>query len=313
MSEKPPLVSVLMTTYNHENYLVQAIEGVLMQQTNFPFELVIGEDCSLDRTRDICLEYQQRYPEKVRIVFSETNLGPSKIFLKVFPVCRGKYIAGCDGDDYWTDPNKLQAQVDFLEANPEYGLVYTDILSVNSQSELIADTVAEERRTRYSNGAVFFELLSGNFINASTAIYKKEHLRFDARDDKRYWFVYDYWRWLMVSMHTKVHFMNTVTCHYRVHQGGVSNMGFFHKKRNYHVLYNVMLAFHESNKRLLDKVQQIHIFKKILSLLYRKQGTFSMKWEIFQILPYYFPGLGSLVDILGDKLKKQIVSLGVSR
>ena len=114
-----PLVSVHMTTYNHEGFIRQAIEGVVMQETDFEYELVIGEDCSTDRTREICFEYQKKHPTKIRVLWSESNLwhigGNHK---RVDARCRGKYIAYCEGDDYWTDPKKLQKQVEYMEAHP---------------------------------------------------------------------------------------------------------------------------------------------------------------------------------------------------
>lgn len=118
------MVSVDMITYNHEPYIKQAIEGVLMQKTNFPFELVIGEDCSTDKTREICLKYKEKYPEKIKLLLPESNLGMTKNFISTLTAATGKYIALCEGDDYWTDPYKLQKQVDFLEANSNYSCCF---------------------------------------------------------------------------------------------------------------------------------------------------------------------------------------------
>jgi glycosyltransferase involved in cell wall biosynthesis len=120
-----PVVSVCMITYNHESYIRKAIEGVLMQKTNFPIELIIGEDCSTDNTRKIVRKYESEYPEIIVAQYPETNRGMMKNFTTVLHSARGKYIALCEGDDYWTDPYKLQKQVDFLEANPEYGICFT--------------------------------------------------------------------------------------------------------------------------------------------------------------------------------------------
>lgn len=126
-----PLVSVHMLTYNHERYIRQAIEGVLNQKTDFEYELVIGEDASTDQTREICFEYQRRYPEKIRVLWSETNLyvNGGGNGTRVTAACRGKYIAYCEGDDYWTNPDKLQMQVDAFRVNPKLGicLMGTDI------------------------------------------------------------------------------------------------------------------------------------------------------------------------------------------
>jgi glycosyltransferase involved in cell wall biosynthesis len=119
-------LSVCMITYNHDSYLAQAIESVLMQKTNFDFELVIGEDCSADRTREIVFDYQKKHPEVIRLVTSGQNVGAIKNQYRTEKACRGKYVAYCEGDDYWHCPNKLQKQVDYMESHPECALVYSD-------------------------------------------------------------------------------------------------------------------------------------------------------------------------------------------
>lgn len=123
---KNPLVSVKMITYNHEPYIAQAIKGVLQQKTDFPFELVIGEDCSTDRTREIVFDYQKRYPHIVRVITSTKNVGTKGNSSRTNKACRGKYIAFCEGDDYWHHPDKLQKQVYYMESHPECGMVSAD-------------------------------------------------------------------------------------------------------------------------------------------------------------------------------------------
>ena len=108
-----------MITYNHEAYIEQAIEGILAQQCDFPIELIIGEDKSQDRTLEICLEYQKKYPELIRIVTWHENVGANANFLRVWGRARGKYLASCEGDDYWIDPAKLTKQVKFMEQSPD--------------------------------------------------------------------------------------------------------------------------------------------------------------------------------------------------
>ena len=123
---KNPVVSVSMITYNHETYIRQAIEGVMMQKTDFEFELVIGEDCSQDKTREICFEYQKKYPDKIRVLWWHENV--SKIGgngRRTRAHCRGEFIASCEGDDYWIDPLKLQKQVDVMRANSNIGLCFS--------------------------------------------------------------------------------------------------------------------------------------------------------------------------------------------
>ena len=120
-----PLVSVCMTAYNHEAYLAEAIEGVLMQRTAFGVELVLGEDCSTDRTAEIGREYAARYPGRIRLVAGPENVGWRANYRRTVAACRGKYVAFCDGDDRWCDPLKLQMQAELLEADPSCGMCYT--------------------------------------------------------------------------------------------------------------------------------------------------------------------------------------------
>lgn len=135
-----PLVSIMTITYNHAPYIGQAIEGVLQQETNFPFELIIGEDCSKDGTRESVLEYQRKYPEIIRVITSANNVGMKKNGYRTLKACRGKYVAFCEGDDFWHRPDKLQKQVDFMESHPECGLVHSsyDVYDVGSK-KLIKD------------------------------------------------------------------------------------------------------------------------------------------------------------------------------
>lgn len=118
MNRDTIIVSVCMITYNHEPYIAEAIEGVLMQKTNFQIELIVGEDCSTDRTREICKIYKEKYPDLIKLRLPENNLGVMPNFIENLQACTGKYIAICEGDDYWTNPLKLQKQVDLLEADP---------------------------------------------------------------------------------------------------------------------------------------------------------------------------------------------------
>lgn len=122
-----PVVSVHMLAYNHERTVHEAIDGVLAQRTDFPYELVIGEDASTDRTREICLDYQRRHPDRIRLLWSETNVfAVDGNMTRTTAACRGEFIAFCEGDDSWTDPEKLQKQVDIMRKCPQVGLCFTD-------------------------------------------------------------------------------------------------------------------------------------------------------------------------------------------
>lgn len=121
-----PLVSVLMTTYNHAEYLADAIEGVVNQRCPFPFELIIGEDASTDATRQVALDYQKRYPGLIRVVYSDHNVGMIENSRRIFQRGRGKYIAYCEGDDFWCARDKLACQVKLIDARDDIGVVHSD-------------------------------------------------------------------------------------------------------------------------------------------------------------------------------------------
>ncbi len=130
-----PLVSVKMITFNHAPYIARAIEGVLQQKVNFPLELIIGEDCSTDGTREIAYRYQEKYPDIIRIVTSDHNVGMKKNNYRTTKACKGKYIAFCEGDDFWHHPEKVQKQVDYLETNADCGMVYSSYDVYHSESK----------------------------------------------------------------------------------------------------------------------------------------------------------------------------------
>ena len=172
------MVSVCMITYNHEPFIWEAIEGVLMQQTNFPFELVIGEDCSTDRTRAICEEYAENHPEIIRLLPSEKNLGMMPNFIRTLQSGTGKYIALCEGDDYWTDPMKLQKQVEFLEGNEEYAICFHDVEIVSDGLVFSEDLgVYQIRYSDYRTDFTFDDLLEyGNLMHTPSVVFRNSGL-----------------------------------------------------------------------------------------------------------------------------------------
>ncbi|WP_256010054.1 glycosyltransferase [Desertivirga xinjiangensis] len=117
-------VSICCITYNHEKYIAKAIEGFLNQKTSFKYEILIGEDCSTDNTLAVINDYIKRFPGQIKLITGDKNIGSIRNLVRVFAEVQGKYIAFCDGDDYWTDPLKIQKQVDFLENNLDYTLCF---------------------------------------------------------------------------------------------------------------------------------------------------------------------------------------------
>ncbi len=136
-----PLLSVALITYNHGPYLRQCLESILSQKTDFEFEVVVGEDCSTDNTREILNGFKARFPDKLRLLYREKNLGrPTLNVYQTSMACKGDYIAYIEGDDYWTDEHKLQVQADFLKNNPEYTAVTHSAVLVDEQGDPRDDT-----------------------------------------------------------------------------------------------------------------------------------------------------------------------------
>ncbi len=131
------IVDIIMMAYNHEDYIRQALESIFCQQTRFSYKIIVGEDGSTDRTRDILLEYYNKYPEKMELILWKKNAGMLENELEVLRRCRSKYVATLEGDDYWTSPFKLEKQIRFLEEHPEYIGTCHNIRCVNEEGALL--------------------------------------------------------------------------------------------------------------------------------------------------------------------------------
>ncbi|MFL1012240.1 glycosyltransferase family 2 protein [Flavisericum labens] len=184
-----PLVSVCVQTYQHVNYIKSCLDGILMQQTTFPFEVILGEDESSDGTRDICIEYTEKHSDRIRlflrsrkdVIFINGNPTGRYNMVENLKASKGKYIALCEGDDYWTDPLKLQKQVDFLEANPYYAITFTNG-EVNYENKLdnnhliYCDSLDSDKP--YSNFKTpnsitsITDLANGNYLHTAGVVFK---------------------------------------------------------------------------------------------------------------------------------------------
>jgi glycosyltransferase involved in cell wall biosynthesis len=141
--EPHPMVSVLVITYNHEQYIRQALDGILMQKVGFSYEIIIHDDASSDNTQKIIREYEIQYPELIKAIYQKENQYSKGISIQTFflKYLKGKYIANCEGDDYWTDPYKLVKQVNFLESNPDYIATAHNVRTINEYGELVDDSL----------------------------------------------------------------------------------------------------------------------------------------------------------------------------
>ena len=166
----PVKVSVIMVTYNHQHYIEQAITSILSQQFQERFELIIGDDCSTDGTSDIVRRFHAQNPETITLVSSAQNVGADANFKRCIRAARGEFIAFCEGDDYWHSPEKLRKQITVLETQDSVGAVHSDFSHTRLLNEKwkVLPTFNRQHRKKIPHGAVFENLLSGNFIQTCT-------------------------------------------------------------------------------------------------------------------------------------------------
>ena len=152
------MLSIKMLAYNHEKYIVQAIESILTQKTEYSFELIIGEDCSTDNTRSIIKKYEEEYPDIIRVIYQKSNQGCTMNSYLLDLAARGKYIAGCEGDDFWCDETRIQRDVDFLEAHPEYVGVCHRCRVVDEDGREVDEATIEEKNKFWKFDSEIFKL-----------------------------------------------------------------------------------------------------------------------------------------------------------
>jgi glucosyltransferase len=195
-----------------------AIESVLMQKTSFRFELVIGEDCSTDKTREIVLNYKEKNSEILRLVLSESNQGMMKNALNTSLACSGKYIAILEGDDYWTDPYKLQKQVNFLDSNLDYGLVWTDVDFYSQSTGKFTKAVFKNKKLSIFN-SFSDTLINKPFFAPPTWLFRREYLPSGMEDycDCTFPMILD------ILAKTRIKYIDEVTATYRQLDESASN------------------------------------------------------------------------------------------
>ena len=213
-----PRVSVAMITYNHEKFIRQAVESVMMQETDFPYELVIGEDFSTDRTREICLDLQRKYPERIRLLLPEKNIGAKANEAQVFRACDGDFIALLEGDDFWTDARKLQDQVDFLERNPDCSACFAlaKVISADNQSAQFYIPAKDTPSRRFTTE----DLLDRNRIATCSLLLRNvvAEIPFERFDHLT---MTDWPLNVMLSLRGPIGYLNHEMAAYRQHAGGI--------------------------------------------------------------------------------------------
>jgi glycosyltransferase involved in cell wall biosynthesis len=206
-----------MITFNHEAYIREAIESVLMQKGHFQIKLIIGEDCSTDKTRQICQEYASKHSE-INLLPSETNLGMMPNFIRTLQACTGYYTALCEGDDYWTDPLKLQKQIDFLDANPDYSACFTNAEQVDGKKNIERLFVVGLEEGYVPEKTVIIK--GGGLYPTASLVFRRNLFNMEIYQNITE-LAGDELLIMALATQGKIYFFNKITCIYRNWNGGV--------------------------------------------------------------------------------------------
>jgi glycosyltransferase involved in cell wall biosynthesis len=308
MVEYEKILSVCMITYNHQNYIQQAIDSILLQKTNFDYELIIVNDCSTDKTNEIISDNLliEEKRKIIKYICNDKNIGPSRNIVKAIQNCHGRYVAFCEGDDFWPDPYKLQKQVDFLEMNSDFGMVYTGANIVDHSGRLIY--TSNENKP---SGNIFHDLLKSAFIINCTVCIRNmilEPLNTRAiREDL--WFVMDYWYWVYCSMEAKIYYLNEATSAYRSHEHNIT------KTKTYFFQERIPLILLDIIKTRLETREPIDIglafllSRDYISALFAGHVTFQEKKKYLFLLRKHPWLLFGVLPALVNKLVNRINSL----
>lgn len=273
MNNKEVLLSVCMVSYNQEAYIREALDSVLMQKTNFKYEVIISDDCSKDNTLDILTEYKNKYPNIVKVVTGEKNLGYPNNQRRSLENAKGKYIALCDGDDYWTDAYKLQKQVDYLESHPECAICFHNVMHIYDGTTSGRSLL---NPLDFPSALTTEDVISRKwFLATNSEVFRRDYLFFPEWWDSVLHI--DYVLNLLVSFKGNLHYMPDVMSVYRhtsisvnvQHNDGEWGYMLFHSKTMKTILEKV-LEISEKNYQDLIK-QKIKFYEKEIQRYEREQ------------------------------------------
>ncbi len=255
-------VSVCMITYNHEKYIREAIEGVLMQECDFEVELIVANDCSIDTTDKVIQDILQIHPRAswIKYIKHKVNIGMMPNFFDAMQQCQGKYIALCEGDDYWTDSLKLQKQVAFLEGNEEYSLVcggYETLIEESRETSLMLKSTEQLPDNLDSGFDITIERFLNQWLTKSlTLVFRKDFLDFKLL--KKYKYLRDVHLNYSLLRVGKGYYMKIILGVYRVHAGGIfSEISEKDKYISYLNVYGELYRKNKSDKFLKQKYYEL--------------------------------------------------------
>lgn len=284
---KTPTVSIVSIAYNHENYIAEAIESFLMQKVNFIFEIIIHDDASTDGTQEIIKQYAKKYPEIIKPILqieNQKSKGVGIVTRTAFSAAKGKYIALCEGDDYWTDPYKLQKQVDFLEANPEFSMCVHNA---------IVDFEDDERKTHFFNTATQKSIITTeNLIEkwsfaTGSMLFRTSLLPSMGGDILSKIHNGDLYLALMVSLGGPIRYFPNVMSVYRRSNYAVRNKSFRQPGKNYnpHYIIDKRIELLMIFDRLAKGIYTDQIENKLTQLRkVRRKAELYYRWPIIKYL-----------------------------
>jgi glycosyltransferase involved in cell wall biosynthesis len=237
-SNRPALVSVAMTTYNQEQFIEQSIQSVLSQVTDFPFELVIGDDRSTDRTRSVVIRYARRHPGQVRVLLHPKNRGPQRNLVQTLRACRGRHIALLEADDYWTSVQKLQKQVTFLEAHPQCAQCFHAVTAFFEDAR--AAPFIKGSPPGLGAISTLEDLLKFNYMPYCSVMFRGESL-----DSFPSWYytqtAVDWLLFILIAQTGLIGYLDESMAAYRIHADGVwSRLSPFEQQRALLESYDVL-------------------------------------------------------------------------
>lgn len=281
------LVSICCITYNHEKFIRDAIDSFLMQKTNFQIEILIYDDASTDQTADIIREYEEKYSELIKPIYQNDNQYSKKVQVDRFNIDRakGKYIALCEGDDFWTDPYKLQKQFDFMEAHPDYSLcVHAGSVVTANEKKLLCKNRTDRKNKTLSVEDII--LIGGDFCLTNSMFYRSEYDRtrpnfFQILPD-----ITDYHLAINLALQGKVYYMDEFMSAYRTGDQGSwtqRNLASLAKKReHYRKVANMLDEINQYTNLQYNKVIQEKKTWTEFDLLVEERKFKEVKSEIFQ-------------------------------
>jgi glycosyltransferase involved in cell wall biosynthesis len=211
-------VSVCMITYNHERFIREAIDSVLMQKGDFDSELVIAEDCSTDSTRDILLEYQKKHPDRIRLLLNQKNIGGNHNLIHALSECKGEYIALLEGDDFWTSPEKLHKQVEYMDTHPECSLCFHKAIIFYDSNNLKKESLIPSRKIKPVS--TIEDLLQENFIPTLSVMYRRKNIPSIPEHLTGFW-MFDWPLHILVAKTGKIGYLDDTMGKYRRHDTSV--------------------------------------------------------------------------------------------